>query len=64
MADQAALIARKQAVRRRIEQLRRRVEREERKQPPAQRQIRKLEDELERSMAEEYNLRMAIDRAR
>ena len=64
MADQAALIARKQEVRRRIEQLRRRLERERLKSPPIKGQIRKVENELERWMAEEYNLRVAIDRTR
>jgi chromosome segregation ATPase len=64
MADRETLIVRKQAVRRRIEQLRRTLEREQAKVPPPQRQISRLETELEKLMAEEYNLRVAIDQAR
>ena len=67
MADRELLIARKQEVRRRIEQLRRTLEREQAKVTPIHRQnhrqINRLETQLEQLMAEEYNLRMAIDQA-
>ena len=66
MADREALIARKQMVRRQIETTRRRLE--QARQPadgkPNKRRIRQLENQLDRLMAEEYNLRLAIDRSR
>jgi len=66
MADREALIARKQMVRRQIEETRRRLT--QARQPadgkPNKRQIRQLEDKLDRLMAEEYTLRLAIDRSR
>lgn len=64
MADRYALIARKEEVRRKLEQLRRTLERERAKVPPPRRQIARLESHLEQLMAEEYNLRVAIDQAR
>lgn len=64
MADREMLIARKHEVRRRIEQLRRMLEREEAKNVPATRRINQLQTQLEQLMAEEYNLRVAIDQAR
>ncbi len=64
MADRDALIARKQELRRRIEQLRRALEREMVKAPLPRRQISRLETQLEQLMAEEYNLRVAIDQTR
>lgn len=64
MANRELLIARKQEVRRRIEQLRRTLERERAKPTSPHRQISRLETQLEQLMAEEYNLRMAIDQAR
>lgn len=64
MADRETLIARKQEVRRRIEQARRTLERERAKPVPPKRQINRLERQLEGLMAEEYNLRVAIDQAR
>ena len=65
MSDRFSLIARKQEVRRRIEQLRRRLERERMQSPQgAKKRVRGLEDELERLMAQEYNLRVAIDRSK
>ncbi len=66
MADREALIARKQMVRRQIEETRRRLT--QARQPangkPNKRQIRRLEEKLDRLMAEEYTLRLAIDRSR
>lgn len=64
MANRDTLIARKEEVRRKLEQMRRTLERERAKDPPSQRQINRLETQLEQLMAEEYNLRVAIDRAR
>lgn len=64
MADREALIARKHALRRRIEQLQREVERARSREATPARQIRRLEDQLERLMGEEYTLRLAIDRSR
>ena len=66
MAARFELIARKQEVRRKIERARRELERERHPQSgkPNRRQIEKLEDELERLMAQEFNLRLAIDRSR
>ena len=66
MADRFELIARKQAVRNKIERTRRALERE---RHPAQgdpnpKRIDQLENELERLMAQEFNLRLAIDRSR
>jgi hypothetical protein len=63
MADREALIARKHAVRRTIERVQRELERARATTPPPARQVRKLEDQLERLMAEEYTLRLAIDRS-
>lgn len=64
MADREALIARKHAVRRQIEATRRQLEaaRQPASGKPNRRQIRQLEATLDRLMAEEYNLRLAIDR--
>ncbi|MBW7881835.1 MAG: hypothetical protein H3C34_04220 [Caldilineaceae bacterium] len=63
--DRAALIARKNEVRRQIERLRRRLEQElavvEEKRN--RRRIGQLERQLEQLMAEEYNLRLRIDQA-
>lgn len=64
MRDRETLIARKQTVCRQIEQLRRTLEHEQNKQPPVARRVRRLETQLEQLMAEESNLRMAIDRSR
>lgn len=63
MADREALIARKHALRRRIEQLQREVAQARSRDITPARQIRQLEDQLERLMGEEYTLRMAIDRS-
>uniref|UniRef100_A0A7C1FGC4 Uncharacterized protein n=1 Tax=Caldilinea aerophila TaxID=133453 RepID=A0A7C1FGC4_9CHLR len=60
-----ALIARKQEVRRLLEQMQREMARLE-EQPVTwrtRRLRRKLESQIERLMAEEYVLRLAIDRA-
>jgi phage FluMu protein gp41 len=64
MSNREALIARKQTVRRQIEQLVRQVEAARQTQPPVPpRRLRWLEQELERLMSEETNLRQAIDRS-
>jgi hypothetical protein len=64
VSDRYALIARKQEVRRQIERLRRQLEQLRSQQPPVPaRRIEKMETELEQLMAEEYNLRMRIDRS-
>ncbi|MCL4860879.1 MAG: hypothetical protein KJZ93_15795 [Caldilineaceae bacterium] len=65
MPDRDALIARKAELRRLIEQTGRRLEAAQGKLPaPDSRLCQKLEQQLERLMAEEYQLRVAIDRAR
>lgn len=65
MNDRAQLIARKQEVRRQIERLRRQLEQVRSQGDKAsQRRVRSLEDQLERLMATEMNLRLAIDRSR
>ena len=63
MTDRATLIARKQQLRSELEHVQRELERVRQVVPPAPRQIRQLEARLERLMGEEYNLRLAIDRA-
>jgi hypothetical protein len=65
MTNRADLIARKQAVRGQIERARRTLAAEQAKaDATSRRRVRKLENELERLMAEEYQLRVAIDMAR
>ena len=64
MSDRFALIARKQEIRRQIEQVRRQLEREQAQASLKQRRIGQLETQLEQLMAEEYNLRLAIDQSR
>lgn len=63
MADRETLIARKIEVRQRIAQLHRTLEREQAKMPPPQRRISRLQTQLDALMAQEYNLRVAIDQA-
>lgn len=64
MADRAALIARKQQLRREIERAQRELDRARASVPPITgRAVRRLEDQLERLMGEEYSLRIAIDQA-
>lgn len=63
MADRFALIARKQEVRRRLEVLQRQLAAERVKPQPNQRRINQLERQAEQLMAEESNLRIAIDQA-
>jgi hypothetical protein len=64
MSNREALIAHKQAVRRQIERLVREIEIARVAQPPAlPRRLRRMEQELERLMAEETTLRLAIDRS-
>lgn len=64
LLDRESLIARKQAVRQQIERCGRQLEQLRLAQPVNTRRIRGLEVDLERLMAEEYNLRLAIDRQR
>ncbi|RIK43507.1 MAG: hypothetical protein DCC55_05510 [Chloroflexi bacterium] len=65
MPDRFDLIARKQEVRRLIEQVQRQLEAERAKKPaPDRRRLNQLERRLEQLMAEEYNLRVAIDQTR
>ncbi len=68
--DRFALIARKQEVRRQIERVNRQLEAarsaaERNTADPKQdrRRIAKLEDQLQQLLAEEYSLRLAIDRS-
>ena len=65
MADRFELIARKQEVQRKISRARGELERERRPEieKPDRKRIDKLETELERLMAQEYSLRLAIDRS-
>jgi hypothetical protein len=63
VADRFALIARKQEVRRRLEALQRQLDHERTKPQPNQRRIAQLEGQAEQLMAEESNLRIAIDQA-
>jgi hypothetical protein len=63
MVDRESLIARKHALRGQIERLQRELERARTASPANQRQMRKLEAQLEKLMAEEYSLRLAIDRS-
>lgn len=63
--DRPALIARKHAVRRQLEQAQRALAQAQ-TQPSTwrtRRQINSLQNQIERLMAEEYALRLAIDRA-
>jgi prefoldin subunit 5 len=62
--DRETLIARKQVVRQQIERCHRQLEQLRQAQPPNARRIHTVEDELERLTAEEYTLRLAIDRQR
>ena len=65
MTDKASLIARKHEVIAQIARVRRELEREHRH--PTRKNKRKraqLERQLERLMAEEYRLRLQIDRSR
>jgi hypothetical protein len=66
VADRASLIARKHAVRRELERTQRELTRLRSTDSvnSHKRRIRQLEKKLEQLMAEEYRLRVAIDRAR
>ena len=65
MTNRYDLIARKSEVRGRIERARRELEQERSLGNGAnRRRLRRLEGELERLMAEEYCLRLAIDQSR
>ena len=67
--DRFDLIARKQEVRRQIERLNRQLDAERNAERAAadpkrdRRRIAKLEQQLQTLMAEEYSLRLAIDRS-
>ena len=64
MSNREALIARKQTVRRQIEQLVRQVEAAREAQPPVSRsRLQRLEQVLARLMSEETSLRLAFDRS-
>lgn len=63
MADRFALIARKNEVRREIEHLRRQLEAATAAPVRNRRQRDRLASRLEQLMAEEYNLRVAIDQS-
>lgn len=56
-----ALIGQKNLVRSRIVQTQKQIERERLQQRPNQKNIRKLDEQLERLMAEEGELRQKID---
>jgi hypothetical protein len=64
MADRFELVARKQELRRKLEQLQCQLEAARLQTPPPVQQIRRLEQEVERLMAEEYSVRIAIDQSR
>ena len=65
MTDRYNLIARKQEVRARIERTQRELAQEQRKGEKANhRHLARLESDLERLVAEEYRLRLAIDQSR
>jgi hypothetical protein len=66
VADRSTLIARKQAVQQEIQRTRRELNGLRRPEVtrPNSRRITQLENQLERLMAQEYQLRLAIDRAR
>lgn len=63
MTDRAELIARKETVRRQIERARRDLLHEETRASPASRRVQQLQQQIEQLMAEEFNLRVAIDRS-
>ncbi len=63
--DRESLIARKQEVLRELKRAQRQLEAIRSADSPHQRrQLQQLENEIEQLMAEEYRLRIAIDRAR
>jgi phosphotransacetylase len=64
--DRFALIARKQEVRRQLERVNRQLEAARNAADPERdrRRIAQLEQQLQTLMAEEYALRLAIDRSR
>jgi hypothetical protein len=63
--DRATLIARKQEVQRQLEQARRQLAAQQNAADPKRnrRRIAALEQQIEHLMAEEFTLRLAIDRA-
>ena len=64
--DRDALIARKNDIHRQLEQARRQLAAQQNAADPKRnrRRIAVLEQQIEQLMAEEFNLRLAIDRAR
>jgi hypothetical protein len=63
MTDRADLIARKEGVRREMERIRRDLAREEARPSPSAPRIQQLREQIERLTAEEFSLRIAIDRS-
>lgn len=59
--DRDQLIARKNDVRRQIDRLRRQLSQEQVQARPSARRIRQLQEQMDRLMAEEHELRLAID---
>lgn len=63
MSNRNLLVQRKEAVRARVTQTQREMEREQMQPRPRTKRIRQLEEQLERLMAEERELRLEIDRS-
>jgi chromosome segregation ATPase len=63
MSSREELIARKHEVRRRIEAAQRQLSTLRVSPKPRHREVRKLEEEIERLMAEESSLRVEIDQS-
>lgn len=61
MTDRDQLIARKNDARRQIERLRRQLSQEQVQPRPSARRIHQMQEQLDRLMAEEHELRLAID---
>ena len=65
MAERFQLIARKNELCQSLERLQRQLERQRTKLPPAHpRDLARLEAQIEQLMAEEYQLRVAIDQSK
>jgi cell division protein FtsB len=64
MSEREMLIARKQQVRRELERAQRELETLRERPNPPDREIAQLENQVEQLMAEEFNLRVAIDQSR
>lgn len=63
MSERSTLISRKDAVRARLTQLRHELERERLQPHPRTKRIRQIEEDIDRLMAEEHDLRQQIDRS-